>query len=120
MATSRLEDALEMQTGFHAGELRRVQAQAYWALDKYPDEHELRQKLGAFLFRFMLFEDASKQFEILEQAGQFAADAMLKHVQAELRMGNLEVAKNLVQESVKGWVSNTKDIHRTRFITNEK
>jgi tetratricopeptide (TPR) repeat protein len=100
MAKARLDSALQLESGFHAAELRRVQAQAYWALDKYPDEHALRHKLGAFLSRFMLFPEASQQYEILEQAGQFENDSMLRHVTAEKRLGRQENVKKLLQEMV--------------------
>jgi hypothetical protein len=100
LAESGLGHALALKGGSNAANRQRIQSQAEWALNNYPQEHALRHEFAAFLFRYMLFEEANVQYDLLEQARQFEPDSLLKHVQCEIRLGNVNKARALLEQMI--------------------
>ena len=71
-----------------------------------------------------LDRDVAIKFVSAEHAGDDTAARRLLHEAEKLALAETAtipawyyVSKNLVAERVKGWVDNTKDIHRTRYLS---
>ena len=64
-----------------------------------------------------LMEEASRTVDLKKRADLMAEAEAIAMAEQPLMPIYYYVSKNIVSPKVKGWAANTKDIHRTRYLS---
>ncbi len=79
--------------------VQRAREQAAWAVERQPDNNDLRKEFAQFLYFIRDFGPASTQFEELRQRGVLSVEQLVTYAQCEVLLSHVEKSKQLLEEA---------------------